>query len=88
MMSPYFVDQHCFGATDGQPETRRTRICLGEAAFRRKIDVFGTAVNGTDNGRFGPGSRLALQRQQAHNQLQAVEEPMLKFLRHHVVALQ
>src|SRR5271165_4605748 len=35
-------------------------------------------------GRFGRGGRLALQRQQAHNQLQAVEESMLKFLRHHV----
>jgi hypothetical protein len=40
-------------------------------------------------GRFGRGGRSALQPQQAHDQLQAVsKESMLKFLRHHVWALQ
>jgi hypothetical protein len=39
-------------------------------------------------GRFGRGGRSALQGQQAHDQLQAVEEPMLEFLRHRGVALQ
>jgi hypothetical protein len=39
-------------------------------------------------GRFGRGGCSALQRQYAHDQLQVVNEPMLKFLRHCGVAFQ